>query len=132
MAFGYSACHESIAQVKSESGITLLKEQVRKFEQTLSDLKTIHADHVKQYSTEMGCTRDSKALEIINHHNELLDRHLQRLKYHKMKLAQADTSNADRNNEQLLELKKDFEQLTIDGNEIRTGFDNIEPSHVTK
>jgi hypothetical protein len=132
MAFAYSACNDSVAENKSESGFTQLKEQIGKFEQTLTDLKTIHADHVKQYSGEMGCNRDSKALDIINQHNELLERNMQRLKYHKMKLAQTDSTNVDQNNAQLLELQKDFTQLNSDANEIRTGFDNFSPAHVTK
>jgi hypothetical protein len=132
LAFCYSACNESVAEQKPESASAQLKEQVGKFEQALTELKALHADHVKKYSSEMGCTRDSKALDLINRHNELLNKHSARLQYHKMQLAQADTTNAQRNNNQLLELKKDLEQLSVDGNEIRTGFDDIEPAHITK
>lgn len=131
-ALCYTACNESVAGQKSESGAAQLQEQVSKFQQTLTELKTLHADHVKKYSSEMGCNHDSKALEIISHHNDLLNKHTSRLQYHKMQLAQADTSNAQRNSAQLLELKKDFDQLNADGNEIRTGFDNIDPVHITK
>ena len=132
LALCYSACNDSVAEEKSKGSASQLKEEVKKFELTLNELKTIHANHVKMYSDEMGCTKDSKALEIINHHNELLNKYEKRLLYHKMQLTQSDTSNTERNNTQMLELKKDLSELNTDATEIRTGFDNMEPSHITK
>jgi len=133
LGLSYSACHESKAEGQSGSGAAELKQEILRFEETLSELKLIHQGHVTTYSGEMGCTGDSKALEIINMHNELIDHAQARLEYHKLQLIQADTTNQERNNAELAELKKDLEQLESDGQQIRTGFDNFTPAtHVTK
>jgi hypothetical protein len=131
-AIFHSACNESKADQKPTGVSTELVEQVSLFEKELSDIKVIHENHVKTYSDEMGCLKDSKALEIINRHNELLDRNSERLKYHKMQLIQADTTNAARNTTQLIQLKKDLLQLNADAVQIKTGFDNFSPAHITK
>jgi hypothetical protein len=132
VALFYSACNESKADQKSTGTSSGLVEQVSLFEKELADLKVINENHIKTYSDEMGCLKDSKALEIINHHNELLDKNSDRLKYHKMQLIQADTTNATRNAEQLAVLKKDLLQLEADAAQIKTGFDNFVPTHITK
>jgi hypothetical protein len=128
----YSACNESKADQKKTSGASSLMEQVALFEKQLSDLKIIHQNHVKTYSDEMGCVKDSKALEIVNRHKAMLDKNSERQKYHRMQLIQGDTANAARNEKQLAELKKDFAQLQADAEQIKTGFDNFTPAHVTK
>ena len=131
-AFFYSACNESKAGQKPTSTSSALAEQVARFEKELTGLKNIHLGHIKEYSDEMGCLRDSKALEIINHHNELLEKNSARLQYHKMQLIQSDTTNAERNNKQLEELKADMQQLENDAEVIKTGFDNFQPAHITR
>ncbi len=132
MALSYSACHESKAMTKSESSASELIKLVSKFEQGISELKSIHAQHLKTYGDEMGCSKDSKALAIINRHNELIENHLKRLRYHKMQISQTDTTNNVRNNFQITEVKKDLVQLEVDKQEIRAGFNTITPSHVSK
>jgi hypothetical protein len=134
MGITYSACHESKAKDQSSpSGATELRQEVTRFEQDLTDLKTIHDQHIKAYSDEMGTMRDSKALEVINKHKALLEHHTSRLDYHKLQLVQADTTNAGRNKAELEELKKDMQQLTNDAQVIRTGLDDFSPpTHVTK
>lgn len=132
-ALFYSACNESKADQKKTSGASSsLMDQVVLFEKQLSDLKIIHQNHVKAYSDEMGCVKDSKALEMVNRHKALLDKNSERQKYHRMQLIQGDTANAARNEKQLAELKKDLVQLQADADEIKTGFDNFTPAHVTK
>ena len=110
----------------------MLTEQVALFEKQLAEMKLIHANHVKTYADEMGCVKDSRALEIVNHHKALLDKNSDRQNYHKMQLFQGDTSNVERNDAQLAELKADLIQLQADANEIKTGFDNFSPAHITK
>ncbi|CAN5909146.1 hypothetical protein BH11BAC7_BH11BAC7_29630 [soil metagenome] len=127
-----SSCNESKADQKSTGSSALLAQQVSLFEKQLAELKLIHANHVKIYSDEMGCVKDSKALEIVNHHKDLLEKNSERQAYHKMQLIQADTTNAERNEAQLAELKADLLQLQADANEIKTGFDNFSPAHITK
>ena len=131
-ALFYSACHESKAGQKPNSSSSALAERVSEFEKELTELKGIHQEHIKKYSDEMGCLRDSKALEIVNHHNELLEKNAARLKYHRMQLIQSDTTNAERNNKQLEELKADMQQLENDAEVIKTGFDNFQPAHITR
>ena len=131
-AFFYSACNESRAGQKSTSSSAVLVEKVSQFEKEYTELKNIQQEHIKKYSDEMGCLHDSKALEIVNHHNELLEKNAARLKYHRMQLIQADTTNTERNNKQLEELNKDLQQLENDGEVIRTGFDNFQPAHITR
>lgn len=131
-AFFYSACNESKAEQKPASSSSALAEQVTQFEKELTELKNIHLGHIKKYSDEMGCLRDSKALEIVNHHNALLEKNSARLQYHKMQLIQADTTNNERNNKQLEELKIDRQQLENDADVIKTGFDNFQPAHITR
>jgi CRISPR/Cas system-associated protein Cas10 (large subunit of type III CRISPR-Cas system) len=128
----YSACHESKAESKPESGAIELKEQISRYEDALKDLEAIHLSHIKSYSDEMGCVSDSKALAIINAHNEILAHDKEKLEAYKLQFIQADTSNEERNKKELDELKKDYDQLQIDGQEIRTGLQNIPPLHVTK
>src|SRR5882672_11000695 len=96
-AITYSACHETIAETKPLSGAPELKAEISRFEKTLNELKLINDGHVKDYSAEMGCTGNSQALEIIKHHNELLESLTKKLEYHKLQLIQADTSNQERN-----------------------------------
>lgn len=132
LCLAYSACHESKAEQKDLAASTGLMEELSRFEIQLAELKAIHINHVKKYSDEMGCMKDSKALDIINKHNLLLDRHADRLQYHKMKILHSDTSNVERNNAQMNELKTDFQSLENDAAVIRTGFDNFSPAHVTK
>jgi hypothetical protein len=132
-ALFYSACNESKADQKKSSGVSSsLIDQVTLFEKQLYDLKIVHQNHVKTYSDEMGCVKDSKALELVNRHQALLDKNSERQKYHRMQLIQADTTNEARNNNQLTELKKDLLQLQADAEEIKTGFDHFSPGHVTK
>ncbi|MDQ3110309.1 MAG: hypothetical protein M3R17_10470 [Bacteroidota bacterium] len=132
-AMFYSACHESKADQKNSSGVSgELTEEVSIFEKKLAELKTIHANHIKTYSDEMGCVKDSKALDIVNRHKALLDKNSDRQNYHKMQLIQADTTNIERNDKQLEELKKDLIQLQADGEEIKNGFNNFSPAHITK
>jgi hypothetical protein len=131
-AFFYSACNESKAGQKPSGSSSLLVEKVNQFENELTELKSIQQGHIKKYSDEMGCLRDSKALEIVNHHNDLLEKNAARLKYHRMQLIQADTTNAERNNKQLEELNKDLQQLENDAQVIKTGFDNFQPAHITR
>ncbi len=132
MTMSYSACHESKAESKPYSGAIELKEEITNFENALKELKSVHDQHVKDYSAEMGCNGNSKALGIISYHNELLEFLNHKLEYHKLQFIQADTSDQERNKKQLAELKKDFELLQADGQEIRTGLDNYPPTHVTK
>src|SRR5688572_23948200 len=125
-AIFYSACNESKADQKKTSGASSsLMEQVVLFEKQLSDMKIVHQNHVKTYGDEMGCVKDSKALEIVNRHKALLDKNSERQKYHRMQLIQGDTANAERNEKQLAELKKDLIQLHADAEQIKTGFDNF-------
>lgn len=129
----YSACNESNADQKKMTGASsALNEQVILFEKQLSELKLLHDNHIKAYSDEMGCVKDSKALEIVNQHKALLDGNSERQNYHKMQLIQADTTNLERNTAQLEVLKKDLAQLQADAEEIKTGFDNFTPAHITK
>ncbi len=134
MGISYSACHESKAKDQSSpSGASELRLEVSRFEQSLEELKLVHDQHIKAYSDEMGTMRDSKALEVINKHNALLEHHTSRLDYHKLQMAHADTTNAARNKTELEELKKDIQQLTNDAQVIRTGLDDFSPpTHVTK
>jgi hypothetical protein len=132
-ALAYSSCHESKADQKNATGVSSeLTKEVSLFEQQLTALKVIHDNHVKTYSDEMGCVKDSKALEIVNHHRALLEKNSERRNYHRMQLIHADTTNVDRNDKQLKELKKDLLQLQADAEEIKTGFDNFTPAHITK
>ena len=128
----YSACNDSKADTGNETPAGELRQEVNRFGQQLEELRTLHEGHIKAYSEEMGCVSNSKALEIINHHNELLDHLTQRLEYHKLQLIQADTSNTGRNKAQLEELKKDENELAKDGDEIRNGLDQFVPTHATK
>lgn len=132
MAISYSACHETIAETKPTGGASELKNEISRFEKELGELKLINDGHVKEYSAEMGCNGNSQALEIIKHHNDLIDSLTQKLEYHKLQLIQADTTNQDRNKVELEQLKKDFQDLETDAQEIRTGLVNIPPTHVTK
>lgn len=131
-AIFYSSCNESKADQKSTSRSAMLTEQVALFEKQLAEMKMIHDNHVKTYGDEMGCVKDSKALEIVNHHKTLLNKNSDRQNYHKMRLIQGDTTNAALNDAQLAELKADLIQLQADANEIKTGFDNFSPAHITK
>lgn len=131
-ALCYSACHESKADQKVQTESVGLSDEISRFEKELTELKTIHTNHIKHYSDDMGCLRDSKALEIINRHNAILDRHSQRLQYHKMKLLQSDTGNVKLKNKAFADLKHDFLVLQSDAQEIRSGFDNFKPAHITK
>ena len=130
-AIFYSSCHESKADQKTGTS-AVLHEQVQLFEKQLSEMKLIHENHIKTYSDEMGCVKESKALAIVNRHKALLDKNAERQNYHKMQLIQADTTNAERNNSQITELKKDLLQLQADAEEIKTGFDNYTPPNITK
>jgi hypothetical protein len=132
-ALGYSACHESKADQKNTTGVSSeLTKEVSLFEQQLAAMKVIHDNHVKTYSDEMGCVKDSKALEIVNRHRALIEKNSERRNYHRMQLIHADTTNIARNDKQLQELKKDLTQLQKDAEEIKTGFDNFTPSQFTK
>lgn len=131
-ALCYSACHESRADQNAQTEAVGLTEEISRFENALSELKTIHTNHIKQYSDGMGCLRDSKALELIDRHNALLDHHSQRLQYHKMNLLQSDTGNLKLKNKQFADIKHDFLILQNDAQQIRTGFDNFKPAHITK
>lgn len=131
-AIFYSSCNESKADQKSTSRSAMLTEQVALFEKQLAEMKMIHDNHVKTYSDEMGCVKDSKVLEIVNRHKALLNMNVERKNYHRMQLIHADTTNPTRNIAQLAELKADITQLQIDAKEIKTGFDNFTPVHITK
>ena len=136
LAMTYSACHESIAEsnpvsADSSNGQAELKKEISRFESSLKELQLIHDGHIKSYSDEMGCVRDSKALEIIKHHNELLATHKDELASFKLRIIMGG-SDAEKNKADLQELKKDFDQLQIDGVEIRTGLENIAPLNITK
>ncbi len=131
-ALFHSACNESKAGQAQTSSSSTLNEQVKVFETKLTELKLIHTKHIKTYSDEMGCVKDSKALEIVNSHKALLDKNGERQNYHRMQLIHADTTNPARNEAQLAELKADLTQLQTDGAKIKTGFDNFIPVHVTK
>ncbi len=131
-ALFYSACNESKAGQAQTSSSSALNEQVKVFETKLTELKLIHTKHIKTYSDEMGCVKDSKALEIVNSHKALLDKNAERQNYHRMQLIHADTNNPTRNEAQLAELKADLAQLQTDAEKIKTGFDNFIPVHVTK
>ena len=130
----YSLTHNNEAVAKTPSGSSVLVQEVARFEKDLAELNLVHENHIKSYSDEMGCVKDSKALEIVSHHKSLLEHNKQRLEYHKLQLVQADTTNAERNQGELAELQKDFDQLNKDKEEIRTGFDNFVPgtAHITK
>lgn len=128
----YTACNDSKADTGNESPASELRQEVNHFGQEVEELRTLHEGHIKSYGEEMGCMSNSKALEVINHHNELLEHLTKRLEYHKLQLIQADTSNAVRNRAQLEELKKDEVELSKDGDEIRNGLDQFVPTHATK
>jgi hypothetical protein len=132
MAMSYSACHESKAELKPSSGALELKGEISRFEKELGQLKLINDGHVKEYSEEMGCTTNSKALEIIKHHNELIEALTKKLEYHKLQFIQSDTSNQARNKVEMDELKNDFKELEIDGQQIKTALEPFPPTHVTK
>jgi hypothetical protein len=131
-AISYTSCHDTVAETKPGGSAAELKQQITRFEQTLTGLKLINDGHVKDYSEEMGCTSNSKALDIIKHHNELIEALNKRLGYHKLQLIQADTTNQERNKVELDELQKDFKTLETDAQEIRTGLVDYPPVHVTK
>jgi hypothetical protein len=132
MAMSYSACHDSKAESRPSSGAIELKDEISRFEKELGELKKINDSHVQEYSEEMGCTANSKALEIIKHHNELIETLTKRLEYHKLQFIQADTANQQRNKAEMTELKNDFKELETDGQQIKTGLVAFPPTHVTK
>jgi len=99
----YSLTHNNEAVAKTPSGSSVLVQEVARFEKDLAELNLVHENHIRSYSDEMGCVKDSKALEIVSHHKSLLEHNKQRLEYHKLQLVQADTSNAERNQGELAE-----------------------------
>ena len=128
----YSACHESEAAAKPASGAIELQNEITRFENELQDLKSVDEKQAKDYSAQMGCNANSKALGIINYHNELLAFLNQKLEAHKLEFIQGDTADQQRNKMQTEQLKKDFEILNTDGQEIKTGLNDFVPTQVTK
>src|SRR6478672_5652618 len=74
------SCSDSKAENASGNSVSAeLKQEVSRFETELNELKTIQQEHIKTYGDEMGCVRDSKALEIVNKHNALIQENSERL-----------------------------------------------------
>ncbi len=131
-AFSYSACQESKLPTKSFSSISELKGLISNFERKIVDLKSFQNENLMKHGREMGCEKDSKALEKIQNQNALIEHLFCRLQYHKLQISQGDTTNADRNYSQILELQKDILELDLDGMQIRNGLDGYDIVHITK
>lgn len=132
LGISYSACNDSKADSISKSPAAELRQEIGRFELQYKELNSLHENQVGSYANDMGCAGNSKALELINNHQAILDHLGQRLQYHKLQLIQSDTTNEQRNNDQLAELKKDLQDLDSNAGEIRTGLDKFVPTHVTK
>lgn len=132
LGISYTACHDSRAGAPESGPAQELRQEISHFEQDITELRKVHDEHIKAYANEMGCVGESKTLEIINHHNALLDHLKNRLEYHKLQIIQSDTTNTERNRIQLEDLKKDEQELAKDAEVIRTGFDEFVPTHATK
>ncbi|MBI3510501.1 MAG: hypothetical protein HY064_07535 [Bacteroidetes bacterium] len=132
LGISYTACSDTKAEVNNAGPAAELRAQIVQFEMKLNEMKKVHQSHVQQYSNEMGCNSDSKALGLIKHHNDIITHYQQLLDYNKLQLIQSDTSNSVRNKAQLDDLMKNIASLENDAREIKNGFVDFTPEHITK
>ena len=132
MGITYSACSKTQASSTVDNQSAVLRTQIDHFEMALKEIQKVNDQNVKTYSDQMGCNAQSTMLDVIKKNNDLLTHYSERLDYHRLLLIQADTMNAERNKEQLEELKKDQDQLDKDGKIIKDAFLEDQPQHVTK
>ncbi len=132
LGIGYSACQESKADNGPTGTIAAIRAEITKLDLLYQEVKAIHEKNVVAYGQEMGVTSNSNTLVKINAQRDLIEQYRLRLEYHKLQLLQSDTTNQTRNENQLKELTKDFNDLSKDAETVRAGFGEEVNTKVTK
>lgn len=114
MAISYSACHESKADGVSNSGVLVLSQDLHRYEEKIKEMTAIHEEQVKNYTNEVGMTSNSEALEMIQEHKQILEKHQSRLDYHRLQMLHSDTTDISKTNKIQSELKADLEVIAKD------------------
>lgn len=114
MAISYSACHESKADGANNSDVLVLSQDFHRYEEKIKEMATIHEEQVKNYTNEVGMASNSEALEMIQAHRQILEKHQSRLDYHRLQMLHSDTTDVNKTNKILSELKADFEVIVKD------------------
>jgi hypothetical protein len=109
----YSGCHESRAKYEAGTA-TELRRAIQLYEQQITEAETIHLANVEQYGNEMGVTAGSDVMPKITAQQELLKKHKEIVKAHKMKLLHTDTTNASKNKELIKAIDANYQVLLND------------------
>ncbi|MGL5891935.1 MAG: hypothetical protein ACRC3B_18725 [Bacteroidia bacterium] len=114
MAISYSACHESKADKVNDSPVSVVNKDIQRYEEKIKEMTVVHEEQVKNYTNEVGMTSNSTALEMIQEHKMMLEKHQGRLDYHRLQLLHGDTTDSVKTNKMLSELNTDLEAIAKD------------------